>query len=120
MTEERMIHQLVIVVRVQVLDVWYSVGQIENILNREIVMFQSISYSPGMIHWFSYLGDLLVVWYFVVDLTEIVVARLDREEGRQPETEPELFPLRCPFLRLRLKIDFSTEKCLSCLLELKC
>ena len=102
-----MIHQLVIVVRVQVLDVWYSVGQIENILNGEIVMFQSISYSPGkpgMIHWFSYLCDLLVVWYFVLDLTEIVVARLDREEGRQSKTQPELFPLCCTFLRL--KTDF--------------
>ena len=39
-----MIDQFVIVVGVQVLDVWYSVGQIENILNREIVMFQSISF----------------------------------------------------------------------------
>ena len=109
-----MIYQFVIVVRVQVLDVRYSMGQIENILNREIVMFHSISYSRGMIHWFSYLGDLLVVWYFVVNLSEIVVARFDREEGRQPnssKTKPELFPLCCPFLRL--KIDFSTEKCLS-------
>ena len=38
-----MIHQLVIVVRVQVLDVWYSVGQIENILNREIVPVNQLS-----------------------------------------------------------------------------
>ena len=100
-----MIDQLVIVVRVQVLDVWYSVGQIENILNREIgKMFQSISSPQGMIHWFSYLCDLLVVWYFVVNLTKIVVARFDRKEGRQSnssKTEPELFPLF-----LRLKTDF--------------
>ena len=100
-----MIDQLVIVVRVQVLDVWYSVGQIENILNREIgKMFQSISSPLGMIHWFSYLCDLLVVWYFVVNLTKIVVARFDRKEGRQSnssKTEPELFPLF-----LRLKTDF--------------
>ena len=33
-----MIYQFVIVVRVQVLDVRYSMGQIENILNREIVI----------------------------------------------------------------------------------
>ena len=49
-TKERMIYQLVIVVRVQVLDVWYSVGQIKNILNGEIFMFQSIRYSQGTVH----------------------------------------------------------------------
>ena len=38
-----MIYQFVIVVRVQVLDVWYSVGQIENILNREIVPVNQLS-----------------------------------------------------------------------------
>ena len=43
-----MIYQLVIVVMVQVLDIWYSVGQIKNILNGEIAVFQSISYSQGM------------------------------------------------------------------------
>ena len=62
---------------------------------------------------FSYLCDLLVVWNFVVNLAQVVVARFDREEGRQPKsskTEPELFPLGLSFLRL--KGDFSTEKSL--------
>ena len=69
---------------------------------------------------FTYLCDLFAVWYFVVNLTEIVVARFKRKEGRQPnssETEPELFPLRCTFLRL--KTEFYPRN-LSCLLELNC
>ena len=71
-------------------------------------LFQSISFTHKAR--FSYLCDLFAVWYFVVDLAEIVVARFDGKEGRQPnssKTEPELFPLRCTFLRL--KTDFSTE-----------
>ena len=43
-----MIYQLVIVVRVQVLDVWYSVGQIKNILNGEIVPVNQF-YSQGTV-----------------------------------------------------------------------
>ena len=39
-----MMYQFVIVAGVQVLDIWYSVRQIKNILNREIDMFQSISF----------------------------------------------------------------------------
>lgn len=49
-TKERVIDQFVIVVGVQVLDIWYSVGQIKNILNGEIFMFQSIRYSQGTVH----------------------------------------------------------------------